>query len=65
MRGVALAVVLTAVLAAQTPPASPSSEWPAYGGDLASSRYSPLAQITAANFARCAWRGVRPRPTGS
>jgi len=25
-------------------------EWRTYGGDLASTRYSPLAQITPANF---------------
>ena len=25
-------------------------EWPTYGGDLASTRYSPLDQINATNF---------------
>ncbi len=79
MRAVALAVVLTAVLAGQTSPASPpgpstqpapeaslrAGEWASYGGDLASSRYSPLAQITAANFStlRVAWRA--PSPDGA
>jgi quinoprotein glucose dehydrogenase len=76
MRAVALAVVLTAVLAAQAPPqgaSGPSTqpapeaslragEWTSYGGDLASSRYSSLAQITAANFGtlRVAWRAPSP-----
>jgi quinoprotein glucose dehydrogenase len=33
-------------------------EWPTYGGDLASRRYSPLAQIDASNFndLEVAWR---------
>jgi alcohol dehydrogenase (cytochrome c) len=30
-------------------PAAPSGDWPTYGGPLAGDRYSPLAQITAAN----------------
>ncbi|HUR34101.1 MAG TPA: PQQ-binding-like beta-propeller repeat protein [Vicinamibacterales bacterium] len=35
-----------------------TGEWPAYGGDLGHTRYSPLAQITAGNFAKLevAWR---------
>lgn len=51
--------------AAATPAAG---QWRTYGGDLASARYSPLDQITAANFGtlRIAWRfrtdnfGARP-----
>ena len=37
-------------------------EWPTYGGDLANSKYSPLDQITAANFAslKIAWRAKSP-----
>jgi quinoprotein glucose dehydrogenase len=39
-------------------PALPSSEWPFYGGDAGSQRYSPLSQIDGANFGalRIAWR---------
>ena len=43
-------------------------EWRTYGGDLASTRYSPLAQITPANFNKLevAWRfktdALGPRP---
>jgi quinoprotein glucose dehydrogenase len=35
-----------------------NGEWPSYGGDLAHTRYSPLAQIDAGNFAalEVAWR---------
>ena len=43
-------------------------EWPTYGGDLGHTRYSPLDQITAANFStlEVAWRfktdNLGPRP---
>ena len=43
-------------------------EWPTYGGDLASTRYSPLDQITKDNFNKLevAWRfktdALGPRP---
>ena len=39
-----------------------AGEWPTYGGDLANSKYSPLAQIDAGNFAslRIAWRVKSP-----
>jgi quinoprotein glucose dehydrogenase len=43
-------------------------EWPTYGGDLASTRYSPLDQITKENFNKLevAWRfktdALGPRP---
>jgi glucose dehydrogenase len=60
----ALALVLTAKAAplfAQTPPrpaprrdalaiGTHDGQWPTYGGDLASTRYSPLDQINAGNF---------------
>jgi quinoprotein glucose dehydrogenase len=43
-------------------------QWPTYGGDLASRRYSPLSQIDAGNFNKLeiAWRfktdNLGPRP---
>ncbi|MEZ5420419.1 MAG: pyrroloquinoline quinone-dependent dehydrogenase [Vicinamibacterales bacterium] len=39
-----------------------TGEWPTYGGDLASTKYSPLDEITAANFSRLrpAWRAPSP-----
>ncbi|MGE0812142.1 MAG: PQQ-binding-like beta-propeller repeat protein [Vicinamibacterales bacterium] len=49
-------------------PAAARGEWRTYGGDLASTRYSPLDQITAENFGslRIAWRfrtdNFGPRP---
>ena len=56
---------LIAAAAAQTPAPAPSTatgQWPTYGGDLASSKYSPLDQITAENFRslRVAWRAASP-----
>ena len=44
------------LLAQQGAPAN--GEWPTYGGDLASSKYSPLDQIDASNFGdlEIAWR---------
>ena len=39
---------MTAALTGQTKPKL--GEWPTYGGDLASTRYSPLDQITKDNF---------------
>ena len=43
-------------------PSTAQGDWPTYGGDLASSKYSPLDQIDAANFARLrvAWRVNTP-----
>ena len=40
----------------------PVGEWPTYGGDLASSKYSPLSQIDGANVSalRVAWRAPSP-----
>src|SRR5689334_15028333 len=62
--------VVAAQPAAQPAPApAPSdSEWRAYAGDLRSQHYSPLSQITAANFnsLEVAWRfktdALGPRP---
>jgi quinoprotein glucose dehydrogenase len=60
-----LTVIVSALLAAvfQQPIASTATgEWPTYGGDLANSKYSPLDQINASNFAslRIAWRMKSP-----
>src|SRR5688572_3901276 len=43
-------------------PGTSIGEWPTYGGDLANSKYSPLDQITTANFASLtiAWRAKSP-----
>lgn len=49
-------------------PAPAVGQWRTYGGDLASTRYSPLAQVTPENFGtlRIAWRfrtdNFGPRP---
>ena len=60
-------VVLAAVgVAAQS--GAPHGQWPTYGGDLGSTRYSALDQINAANFKtlEIAWRfrtdNLGPRP---
>ena len=44
------------------PPSTATGEWPTYGGDLANSKYSPLDQLDASNFAslRIAWRVRSP-----
>jgi quinoprotein glucose dehydrogenase len=54
---------ITAPLAQdRSAPSTATGEWPTYGGDLANSKYSPLDQITAANFAslKIAWRAKSP-----
>ena len=50
------ALLLGAGVYAQT--GAQNAEWPAYGGDLGHTRYSPLTQISAANFSKLeiAWR---------
>ena len=59
-------LLLSAGLAAQS--GATNGEWTTYGGDLGHTRYSPLAQITAANFNKLevAWRvktdAFGPRP---
>ena len=61
-----LVACLTQPLSSQT--ASATREWRTWGADLANSRYSPLDQITAANFKdlEIAWRfktdNLGPRP---
>ncbi len=55
----AATALLTAVTLAQRSPSSAAlGEWRHYGGDAASSKYSPLDQITRANVSRLdvAWR---------
>ncbi len=69
---VAVLLFAGATVAAQaqgTPPFSTSKgEWPSYTGDTRGSRYSPLDQITKANFGtlEVAWRfktdSLGPRP---
>src|SRR6478752_7524129 len=59
MRVLLLTICAAAVLSAQSPASSTAiGEWPTYGGDLANSKYSPLDQVTAANFGslKIAWR---------
>ena len=59
-----VAIGLATALTAQTPvaPSTARGEWPTYGGDLASTKYSPLDQITASNFGslKVAWRAKSP-----
>jgi quinoprotein glucose dehydrogenase len=47
------------------PPSTVRGEWPTYGGDLASTKYSPLDQITKDNFSKLkiAWRAKTPDAT--
>jgi glucose dehydrogenase len=57
-----------ALLAAQPLPSATNAEWRSYAGDLRNHHYSPLTQITAANFnsLEVAWRfktdALGPRP---
>jgi glucose dehydrogenase len=66
VRGLALGAPLVIFSAfghgALAQPAAKAGEWPTYGGDLASSKYSPLAQIDRANFGslKIAWRTKSP-----
>src|SRR5260221_3765034 len=59
-------ILTTAAVSGQTKPKP--GEWPTYGADLASTRYSPLDQITKDNFNKLevAWRfetdALGPRP---
>jgi len=48
--------------ARSTRPSTQNGEWPSYGGDLASSKYSPLDQINGNNFTNLeiAWRAKSP-----
>ena len=59
-----ISIGLATSLAAQVPvaPSTARGEWPTYGGDLASSKYSPLDQINASNFGslKTVWRAKSP-----
>ena len=62
---IAAAVVTAAVLgcsAAAAQQGAPVGEWPAYGGDHGSTKYSPLDQIDRGNVHRLreAWRWASP-----
>jgi quinoprotein glucose dehydrogenase len=61
-RALALIIAVAFAAAQTTTPSTVTGEWPTYGGDLANSKYSPLDEITAANFAtlRPAWRAQSP-----
>jgi quinoprotein glucose dehydrogenase len=65
---VLLAVSLAAALPAAAQTGAKNGEWHTYGGDLGNTHYSPLDQITAANFnsLEVAWRfktdNLGPRP---
>jgi quinoprotein glucose dehydrogenase len=73
LRRTLLGAPFLAYLMARTPlaraaAAPPDTEWPTYGGNLASQRYAPLDQINASNFndLEVAWRfkpdAFGPRP---
>ena len=56
--GVLTLVLVMAAVPPRAQPAAPPGEWSHHGGDAASTKYSPLDQITAANVAtlQIAWR---------
>lgn len=63
-----IACLLWATIHTSAQSGTKNGEWPTYGGDLASTRYSPLEQIKADNFNKLevAWRfktdSLGPRP---
>jgi len=59
---IGLSLLGSAAFQAPPRPSTTTGEWPTYGGDLASSKYSPLDQLTTDNFAslRVAWRTPSP-----
>jgi quinoprotein glucose dehydrogenase len=59
---VVLSLVVTSVSGQAPRPSTTTGEWPTYGGDLANSKYSPLDQVTAANFGslKIAWQMKSP-----
>ncbi|MBL8137859.1 MAG: pyrroloquinoline quinone-dependent dehydrogenase [Acidobacteria bacterium] len=61
-RWIGPALLLLAFSAVPATQDQAAGEWPTYGGDLASRKYSPLAQITGANVGtlRVAWRAPSP-----
>jgi quinoprotein glucose dehydrogenase len=68
VRSVPVACLLWATMPASAQSGAKNGEWWTYGGDLASTRYSPLDQIKADNFDKLtvAWRfktdSLGPRP---
>ena len=68
LTGGAILLMAAVSLVAQQRTTPPNWEWRTYGADLASTRYAPLDQITAANFGslEVAWRfktdNLGPRP---
>ena len=64
----ACALLAAAFVTIQTAPLPPRGDWRAYAGDLRNHHYSPLDQISAANFStlQVAWRfktdNLGPRP---
>jgi len=68
MKSALASALAVAVVAAQPPPPPANTEWRSYAGDLRNHHYSPLAQITAANFnaLEIVWRfktdNLGPRP---
>src|SRR5258708_695372 len=65
---VGLCLLAGAALPAAAQSGAKNGEWPSYGGDLGSTRYSPLDQINASNFNKLevGWRfkmdNLGPRP---
>lgn len=57
-----IGLLVVAALDAQAPRGTSSGEWRYYGGDAASTRYSPLDQITRSNVKalQIAWRWTTP-----
>jgi glucose dehydrogenase len=63
----AVCVAMLAALYAQSAPAQNNGDWPMYGHDLASTRFSPLTQINTQNVAnlKLAWSyAMRPGGAG-
>ncbi len=68
MRRAVIVLCMLSAAAVSAQKGAPNGEWPTYGGDLASTRYAPLDQITKDNFGdlEIAWRfktdALGPRP---
>jgi quinoprotein glucose dehydrogenase len=68
LSSIAMSVAARLPAWAQNPSPLPDTEWRAYAGDLANTRYAPLDQIDAGNFSKLevAWRfsteKLGPRP---
>jgi quinoprotein glucose dehydrogenase len=67
----AVCTLFWATLPARAQSGTKNGEWPSYGGDVGSTRYSPLDQINSSNFSRLqvAWRfktdNLGPTPEGN